>query len=505
MKDSAAGETIELKTFHKLKSSNSSADSTDRVPLQLKQGGPQLFLIATAITCALTAFHFGYAITSINVPSRVFFECKVGQSPIGSGFFNCFEVNQSAWGLVAIGLPLGGWIGGSLAPALIQKCKSLQRSILFLNIPLTLGYIFMSLAVNLPMLILGRLLLGFASGASGMMVPLYLSSVSPIQYRGIFTNFFQLFLCSGLFIAEIISFAADLGQHPWHWRLSFAAGLLVIAIQIILVKFFNFLPETPRDLDSMGNVNEARLLRNKLGIEDQDSKNSESITPSTTSTTTKNVIPEVPPPASSKSPETLLNLLSFRIPAANKSLALGIILHAGQQISGVNAIFFYSSLILKGNPWTPVLLAFINLAMTVVAIWLLDRAGRRPVALFSVAGSAFSLIALSAAFIVFPSLVPLLLVSFVFCFALGLGPLPWMLVPELFPPAWPLTPAAISFCVAANRITDITISGIFPLLDKMFRDQKYFIFLTFGVSCSLLFIYLHQFLPETKNRPSNFI
>ena len=453
-----------------------------------------LFLVAC--TCALTAFHFGYAISSINVPSKVFITC----TPDDFSFFGlkgCFEVSPAAWGLVGMGLPLGGWIGGSLAPSLVNYFDSLKVSILFLNIPLTIAYALMSLASNLPMLVIGRCFLGFAAGASGMMVPLYLSSISPLSHRGLITNFFQLFLCSGAFIAECICFWADLGNRLWMWRLGFAAGLVVVLVQMVL-NSFGFLPESPRDLDTKNPI-EASNLRQRLGIFDDDLGDKD---PVPIIRPALSPIPEIPSPVSSAN-DSLINLITFRIPAARKSLILGIVLHFGQQISGVNSIFFYSTMIVGDSPITPIFLTFVNLVMTVVAIWLLDRAGRRVVALCSVAGSAACLFALAGCFLTFPPAAPLFLVAFVACFAVGLGPIPWMLVPEIFPPAWPLTPSAISICVSANWITNIVVSGGFPLLAQVFKKDV--LFLVFGASCTFLFIFLSQWLPETKNRSANFI
>lgn len=494
---------VDLKSLNKLKDSNSSSnDHHQQQQTEFKR--PSSFLIAVAFTCALTAFHFGYAISSINVPSAIFLDCKVDDANKKTffGLQGCFHLSKAAWGLVGMGLPLGGWIGGSLAPSLVSKLGGIKAAILFLNIPLCVAYLFMSLATNLPMLVIGRILIGFASGASGMLVPLYLSSVSPLAFRGLFTNFFQLVLCSAAFIAEIISFSADLGKHLWLWRFSFAVGLLVIALQTVLNRICGVFPESPIDLD-LKDQTEAGMLRFRLGILDDsvekhpdniNNSNSESIPEISTTTATSD---------STTASDSILRLITFRIPEARKSLLIGILLHAGQQISGVNAVFFYSSLINKGSQSTPVLLTLINLIMTFVAIWLLDRAGRRPVALFSVAGASTSLIALAFSFSFFPATSPIFLIGFVAFFAVGLGPIPWMLLPELFPAAWSLTPTAISVCVSANWITNILVTGSFPSLIGILSMN--WIFLIFGISCSILLIFLSQFLPETKNRISNFI
>ena len=492
---------IELKSLNKTKTSDSSAGAGENAAIS-SGSKPSSYLLAVACTCALTAFHFGYAITSINVPSSVFIGCTVeDSSKTFFGLQGCFLVSKAAWGLVGLGLPLGGWVGGSLGPSLVSWLGGLKPAILFLNFPLLFAYLSMAFAVNLPMLVLGRILIGFASGASGMLVPLYLSSISPLSFRGLFTNFFQLFLCSASFIAEIVSFSLNIGTRLWLWRFSFGAGVLVIALQTALNKFFGIFPESPIDLDSKDPI-EAGMLRYRLGIlDDSSQKQQESCDLREVSESCDDIpaVPELPNPVS----ESLLDLITFRIPSARKSLLLGICLHAGQQISGVTAIFFYSSQIIVDSRATPVLLTLINLIMTVVAIWLLDRAGRRPVALFSVAGSSVCLIVLSMSFSLFPEISSLFLVSFVACFAVGLGPIPWMLVPEIFPSTWPLTPTAISICTSANWITNIIVSGGFPSLSVLV--PKPWIFLAFGVSCSVLFICLSQFLPETKNRIANFI
>lgn len=487
--------SVELQTFNKSKDSNSSNGNI------LNNNRPSPFLISIACTCALTAFHFGYAISSINVPAAVFLGCKAEDAAKTLfGLQGCFPLTSTAWGAVGMGLPLGGWIGGSLAPTLASKLGGIKPAILFLNIPLFAAYLLMSLAVNLPMLISGRILIGFASGASSMLVPLYLSSISPLAFRGIFTNFFQLFLCSAAFIAEIISFSTDVGNHLWIWRFNFAVGLLVIALQTVLNYFCGFFPESPIDMDSK-DPTEAGILRFRLGILDDNVDKRQST--ANISSVPEIAIVEPSASASASESESTLNLITFRIPAARKSLLLGILLHAGQQISGVNAVFFYSSIINKGSRYTPVLLTLINFLMTFVAIWLLDRAGRRPVALFSIAGASSSLIALAFSFSSFPAVSPLFLVCFVAFFALGLGPIPWMLVPEIFPATWSLTHTAISICVSTNWIINIIVTGTFPILTEILSMN--WIFLIFGISCSILLIYFSQFLPETKNRISNFI
>lgn len=483
---------IELKDMTTASDKDKTPSSQQQRQLELAAapGAAPLFLWAVALTCALTAFHFGYSIASINVPSSVFINCSPPSSSAAL-FSGCFPVSQAAWGLVGMGLPLGGWIGGFSAPSLMQSTRGVKQAIQSLNVILLGAYLFMALAVNLPMLLIGRLLFGVVSGASGMLVPLYLSSIAPLHYRGFFTNFFQLFLCGGVVVAELVSLISGAGKREWIWRFTFGAGILVVGLQTVLDLCFGFLPPCPRDLE-IQNPGDVSLLRKRLGFPESvpaaAMKESDSL----------DSVPEIDPPT-----ESVWDLITFKVPQANKSLIIGILLHAGQQISGVNAIFFYSSMIIVGSESTPLVLALINFGMTFVAVWLLERSGRRPVALFSVAGSAACLLAIAAAFSSFKGVAALFLVVFVACFAVGLGPVPWLILPEIFPPTWHLTPAAISICVSANWVTNILVTGTFPSLTKIIPESLIFLF--FGVSCTLLLIALNSLLPETKKRPSNFI
>jgi hypothetical protein len=192
------------------------------------------------------------------------------------------------------------------------------------------------------------------------------------------------------------------------------------------------------------------------------------------------------------------------------------LLHAGQQVSGINAVFFYSTLIFTGgssekasfdDPPTliPIILSAVNVLSTFVAIWLLKKTGRRPVALVSSSGSALCLFVLAFCMRNYPALSVFPMIGFIVLFAVGLGPIPWLMMPEIFPPKWPLTIPAISACISANWIVNILVTGIFPSAAKSLHDRKELIFGFFGFCGSVVFAGLFFLLPETRNRLPNFI
>lgn len=370
------------------KSLNSS--STPLAPYANTQSS-RLFLYVVVCTASLTAINFGYVIANINVAGNVFNNCKefLPKNSSPSGLQGCFLVSTSWWGLVGAGVPLGGWIG-SLTGGAIVRSFGLKRTILLMNIPMTLGFLLMAFASNLGMLVVGRMLQGFVCGLSGVAVPSYISAVTPAKLSGIFINFFQLFLVFGILVAEVFSYSADLGRYLWRWRYGFGAGLIVCASQVVSAVLGN-LPETPNELERRDLMQKASALRQRLGFEASEAANLKD-------SASDSHVPKPDLAETDTFTDSLWNLLRFKISKANKSMALGLLLHAGQQICGVNAVFFYSSLIFAGgkeqnssfnDPPTlnPISLAAVNVIMTFVAIWLLNRSGRRPVVLVSAAAS----------------------------------------------------------------------------------------------------------------------
>ncbi len=470
------------------------------------------FLLFVICSAALTALHFGYVIANINVAQNVFTKCSdftLNDKSPSFGVFGlegCFVISKSFYGLVGAGVPVGGWIG-SLTGGSIVNTFGMQKSILLLNIPLVFGYLLMAFSSNIWMLIAGRLFQGFVCGISGVAVPSYISAVTPEALRGSFVNFFQLFLVSGVLIAELVSYGGDLGHHLWRWRFGFGAGLIVCLAQAVLFAL-GYLPKSPIELEESGQIDSARQMRLRLGFEAAETSNLKDSSSDH----------DLPKEAERQddSADSMSKLLSFKIAKANKSLLLGFLLHAGQQLSGVNSVFFYSTLIFAGDKSNsssgdtsqsliPIVLATVNLLSTFLAIFLLKKAGRRLIALLSSSGSALSLFLLAFCMRVYPKISVLPAIGFIILFAVGLGPIPWLIMPEIFPPKWSLTIPAISACISANWIVNILVTGIFPFAADRLKDRKELIFGFFGLCSSFVFIALCFLMPETRNRLSNFI
>jgi sugar porter (SP) family MFS transporter len=495
-------------------------DDSDKI-----SSSPRLWL--AAFSAALTALHFGYIITVINVPQQAFERCSIIQAQNGSatssslwGLKGCFSVSKTNYGLVGGAFALGGWIGGLFAGQL-SRSQGLRNAILWLNLPLTMGYLSMALASSLTALVAGRLLQGLACGASGVIVPMYLAKIAPQHLRGPVTTCFQLFLVSGCLLGELFAYLFDVGRREWRWRATFGAGILVILLQCILawVPFLNALPVL-----STGRAEKA---------ENRTSQTEES--PSTAQPPIKlTTLNGSRLPADHKASDeevvlasratgsptgdSALALVSGKIKRANQSLLLGILLHAGQQLSGVNAVFFYSASILAGKAEAsnsesflsppsivPIILTAVNVAMTLVAIGVLEMFGRRPVALTSTLGSAICMLLCAMSFSFFPSAAAVPLIAFVALFAVGLGPIPWMVLPEIFPSNWALTPLSISLCVSANWLVNTLVTGLFPMAADSPSIPKSLIFGFFAAALVSLFICLHSLQPETKGRPPAFI
>lgn len=475
-----------------------------------------LWLVATA--AALTGLHFGYFISVINVPQQVFLHCAELQKNSTAAFAlqTCFPVSNSRWGFVGGAMPIGGLFGGLLSGPLVKQA-GLRSSILWLNVPLIAGYLLMALATSLPALVGGRFMQGIACGASGVLVPLYLTQVAPVPRRGVITAMFQLFLVMGVTAAELLAYAADVGRHEARWRFTFGAGLLVCLVQLALafVPGIDALPQTPNELREQGRTDESLALMQRLGHSVPTLGHPKAVPMASLSAEQKcsDDSLSLPPPINNVK-ESALALLTGKIRRANKSLLTGIIMHVGQQVSGINAIFFYSVSILDSSSsasqsittppsYVPTLLTAVNLVVTLLAIRSLSLFGRRPVLLASILGSGMCLLLLAVSFSLLPSLVALPLLLFIAAFAIGLGPIPWMATPEIFPSAWHLTPTAISTCVTANWLANSLVTLLFPWAREHLSKGSLFGF--FAVACLALFIAMHSLFPETRDRPATFI
>ena len=407
------------------------------------------------IVGALSSFSFGYSIGLTNDPTDLFDQCSSGDS-----LWKCFRVSKSAWGVMssqlAVGALSGALSGGQIADRLGRRGTLLLDTLLYV-----LAFASFAMAPHYIVLFLARLLMGYAVGVACVAVPLYLNEIS-----GGSTGVKSSRLAFAHNISIVFGIVAAQGAYlllkAENWRIVAGAAAAIHLIQGLLLYWK--CPESPKWLAS----------------------NHQRRSPFLTSNNSSGL--------------SLWQALKSQ--EARKSLLLAVFLHASQQFSFINAIFFYSKSISPDSPLIPFYLALLNFGMTFVTAALIDLAGRRLLLNVSLAGMAASGLALTLSTHYKLSLVPsLALCSFVAAFSLGLGPIPWLALSEIFPASLISTYSPIA--VAVNWISVLIVTALFVPVSNSLGMTGCFALMT-GL-CSAFLVISLVVMVETKGRLAGFV
>jgi len=348
-------------------------------------------------------------------------------------------------------------------------------------------------------LVAARMLGGFGVGAALIIAPMYIAEIAPATMRGRMVSFNQLNIVIGISAAFFTNYlilrfgqsdlawaeALRLGEWNWRWMLGVEA---LPAIFYFLALFA--VPESPRWLVMNGKDDDARRVLEKVTDSDQAEADIEAVKASLH--------------AEQSSERATLREL-FR-PAMRPVLIIGGSVAILQQITGINAVFFYAPMIFERSGigtdasfMQAVLVGLVNLVFTVLAILFVDRLGRRPLLGGGLAGIAVCMLLLSYGFgsaDMNPKIILVGILGFVASFAVSLGPVMWVLFSELFPNR--VRGLAISFVGLINSAVSFSVQLIFPWeLENLGNSVT---FLIFGLFAVLGLILVMRLLPETKGK-----
>ncbi|MGC2510758.1 MAG: sugar porter family MFS transporter [Acidobacteriaceae bacterium] len=380
---------------------------------------------------------------------------------------------------VLLGAVAGAAFGGKLADALGRRKLLIQVAILF-----TIGAIGTALAPTPTLLAIGRVVVGIAIGIASFTAPLYISEVSPPAIRGKLVSLNQLMITLGI----VVSYLADYGladKEAWRWMF----GLAAIPALILLIGLF-FVPESPRWLMGRSREDEARAVLQRI-------RESSDVSAE---------LAEIKEDLSLQEGgwRELLNV-SLRRP-----LIIGIGLAIFQQFTGINTVIYYAPTIfqLAGlHSASAAILAtvgvgVVNVLLTIVALRILDRAGRRPLLLWGLVGMVISLGVLGAAFLLAGSspivawLAVISLALYVACFAIGLGPVFWLLISEIYP--LKIRGRAMGVATMMNWGSNLIVALTFlSLLHSLGRSATFWLYSVVGI---LAWFFVYRLVPETKGR-----
>ncbi len=439
-----------------------------RAPAADHKAGTNRFVYIAAAISALGGMLFGYD-TGVISGAILFIQQDFALSP---------TLEEVIVSTVVFGAMLGAAAGGTLTDRFGRRIVLIVTAALF-----ALGAVGTALAPTIAWLIVGRVIVGIAIGVASFTTPLYISEISPVSLRGRFVSFNQIALTSGIVIAYLVDYALS-GTRGWRWMFGLAAvPSALLGIGMV------FMPESPRWLVSHGLLDKGRSvlqrIRGTASVDDEVKDIRQS---------------------SAEQSGSWAELTSHSLRPA---MIVGIGLALFQQVTGINTVIYYAPTIFQSAGFTSTSVAIlattgvgvVNVLMTVVALLLLDRVGRRPLLLTGMAGMVISLAMLGTAFL-FPHLRVLKwfsagsLMLYVGSFAVGLGPVFWLLISEIYPVK--IRGLAMSIATVANWGANLLVALTFlTLIQFLGRPGTFWLYALVGIGA---WIFAFVLVPETKGR-----
>jgi len=376
---------------------------------------------------------------------------------------------------------LVGAVIGSAAAMLAGERMQRRQLILGSAVVFVLGTALATAAPSLEALVVGRGVIGLAIGLSSSIVPVYIAEIAPAAKRGAFVSLFQLAITVGIFAADLVDLAFS---HVQSWRWMFVIG---IAPAIALGVGILGLPESPRWLTLNGHRDDAERVLEELGD----------------------------PQPGARVREIQMSVhedaASWRVlwaPFARRALAVGLGLGVFQQLIGINTVIYYAPTILEFSGFTSHTVSLlatlgiggVNVAMTFVALLLVDRFERRHLLMVGLVPMAAALTSMGVAFQVHSGAVKWIaiasLVGYVGAFAISWGWGFWLLNSELYP--LEVRGRGTGLVVMTQWAANLAVSLTFlPLVGAIGKPATFWIYAALAVAA---FLFTVHFVPETKGQ-----
>ncbi|XP_032204768.1 solute carrier family 2, facilitated glucose transporter member 3 isoform X3 [Mustela erminea] len=347
---------------------------------------------------------------------------------------------------------------------------------------------FCKIAKSVEMLILGRLVIGLFCGLCTGFVPMYIGEVSPTALRGAFGTLNQLGIVIGILVAQIFGLKVIMGTEEL-WPLLLGFTIIPAVLQSAALPFC---PESPRFLLINRREEESakEILQRLWGTQD-------------VSQDIQEMKDESARMAQEKQP-TVLEL--FRSRSYQQPIMISIMLQLSQQLSGINAVFYYSTGIfedagVKEPIYATIGAGVVNTIFTVVSLFLVERAGRRTLHMIGLGGMAVCSIFMTISLLLkddynWMSFVCIgAILVFVAFFEIGPGPIPWFIVAELFSQG--PRPAAMAVAGCSNWTSNFLVGLLFPSAAFYLGAYVFIIFTGFLI---IFLVFTFFKVPETRGR-----
>nr|XP_024219334.1 glucose transporter type 1 isoform X4 [Halyomorpha halys] len=454
--------------------------------------GLTFFLSYTILASMLGMLQFGYNTGVINAPENnieKFMQDVYRYRNNKDLHLDSAKLMYSfAVSIFAIGGMIGGFIGGMVANKFGRKGGLLMNNILGIGGAVLMG--FAKVAHSYEMLFFGRFIIGVNCGLNTSLVPMYISEIAPLNLRGGLGTVNQLAVTVGLLISQVLGIDEILGTDDG-WPVLLGLAICPAILQLILLPIC---PESPRYLLITKQwEEEARKALRRLRASNQVEED----------------IEEMRAEQRAQQSESTISISELICsPTLRAPLIISVVMQLSQQLSGINAVFYYSTGLFVTSGLSEetakdmtIGIGAIMVIMTLVTIPLMDRMGRRTLHLYGLGGMFIFSIFITISFLIkemidwmsYLSVVSTLM--FVVFFALGPGSIPWLITAELFSQG--PRPTAMSIAVLVNWLANFLVGIGFPTMQASLENYT---FLPFSVLLAGFWIFTYKRVPETKNK-----
>jgi len=446
-----------------------------------------LYIFSITLVATLGGLLFGYdtAVISGAVDSlKMFFHLDAATFGDVATFYHGATVSSALIGCI-IGSAFSGWFATGLG----RKKSLLLAAVLFFVSALGAAHpeflFFTKGDGSVPVLIafnLYRILGGMGVGLASAICPMYIAEIAPAEIRGKLVSWNQFAIIFGMLVVYFVNFFITKGEpQAWidaeGWRWMFASNAIPAALFGLLL---SFVPETPRYLTLAGDEEKALRVLGKINGKEK----------------AREILDEIK--------ETIHQKVERVSSYGWKVLIVGILLSVFQQVVGINVVLYYAPTIFKGlgfgndaAMWQTVIMGFVNIVFTLVAIFTVDKFGRKPLLIIGSVGMAIGMFAIGllAHLQIIGVSTLLFIVIYSAAFMMSWGPICWVLISEIFPNT--IRGKAVAIAVAVQWITNFVVSATFPSLSAFSISFTYFLY---GVMSVLSILFVWKMVPETKGK-----
>ena len=425
------------------------------------------YIIGISFISALGGYLFGFdfAVISGALP---FLRTQFALTPVWEGFLT---------GSLALGCIVGCLLAGNIADRYGRKPGLIIAALIF-----AVSSIGIAFSASLTYFLVLRFAAGIGVGMASMLCPMYIAEVSPAEVRGRNVAINQLTVVIGILVTNLVNyFLADHGADSWRWM--FGLGAVPSAVFLIGV---TWLPESPRWLMKAGQPEKAKVILNKIGSPDFAEMTFKAVEKSLVGATKQSYA------------------MVFE-KAVRPAVVVGVTLAVFQQFCGINVVFNYTSTIfesvganLNRQLFETVAIGVVNLVFTLLAMWQVDKLGRRPLMLWGSLGLAILYIVLAVLLQnQFPAgLVSMVVLLAISTYAISLAPVTWVLISEIFPNK--IRGVASSVAIVSLWGAYFILVFTFPILAKVLGTYGPF-YLYAGI-CLAGFLFIKAKVKETKGQ-----